>query len=103
VESLRLLRLRLKDKLDEIEKLSETRLNYDALENPAQLLKHYKNELRFFGEGKRSLARMMDSAKDSKGQEDYEELRDFYQNAYPELEFNLLRIISVLEDKLKNT
>lgn len=61
MDNLKLLRLNISDKLDDIEKLNNLSLSYDALENPNRLLEHYKEELKFFEEGKRSLARMIDT------------------------------------------
>jgi hypothetical protein len=99
MDNLKLLKLRLSDKLDELEKTKETQLRYDALENPTKALKHYKDKLVFFNEGKSSLARMIDKPKDEDERADYEMLTDFYLTSYPELELNLLRIIHILEKK----
>jgi len=102
MDNLKLLKLHITDKLEELENLKSAKLSYDAFENPAKLLKHYKDELRFFEEGKNSLSRMIDRAKDKEELAIYAELRNFYLNAYPELELNLLRIIGKLEEKIKS-
>lgn len=66
------LKRKISEKLDELEKIKFSDLSYDGFENPKKLLKHYKDELRFFSEGKRSLARMIDAPKNKKEQEDFE-------------------------------
>ena len=99
----RLLKLRVNDKLDEIEKLKDNDLRYDALENPSKLLKHYQDELKFFEDGRRSLARMIDTDKNTQEQEAFQELNEFYLNTYPKLELELLRVIQTLEKKTSSS
>lgn len=96
----RVLKQKISEKLDELDKINFTDLSYDGFENPARLLKHHKEELRFFNKGKHYLARIIDKPKNKKEQEDYEELREFYLTKYPGLELNLLRVINILENKL---
>lgn len=96
----RVLKAQISEKLEELEKIKSKDLSYDGFENPVKLLKHYKGELRFFSEGKLALAKIIDKPKNKKEKEDYGGLKEFYLKSYPELELNLLRVISILEKRI---
>lgn len=100
MENPRLLKLKIEDKLETLEKIKDADLSYDALENPSTLLEHYKEELMFFEKGKRYFIRLIDKPRlFEEEEEDFEGLKDFYLNSYPALELNLMRIIGILEEK----